>query len=245
MAGKRPKNSGKAPSIQFYYKDFLTDMQEHDPEVVGAWMLILCKIWHSNSNGALTRTLPQWAKIIHTDEENARRLICEECVNLGDVTRDSNGKITITNRRTARDAKLKEQNRLRQERYRQQQQSNADVADEKPNPSTSSSSSTAVNIYTHTHIAPTLNEVLAVAPLLGIPDDKAKAWYEHYQPQGFVFGNGLPITDLHGALVRWRNNQYKFDRRKTNGSFSSRDDTRTSARDFGRQQSEFGETIDV
>jgi uncharacterized protein YdaU (DUF1376 family) len=142
------KNSGKAPSVQFYYKDFIADMMEFEPDVVGAWMLILCKIWHEDNGGSITKNISQLSRIMQTTIEKAEYFL-EHFVteNIADVTR-CNGKITITNRRSKREHKLKEQNRLRQEHYRacngKYQKSNGDVTDKLHHPSSSSSSSTSI-----------------------------------------------------------------------------------------------------
>ncbi len=137
------KNTGKAPAEQFYYKDFLADMAEHDPDIIGAWMLVLIKIWHLNNSGSVTKTLSQFAKIMHTDQIGAKRFIDYfRAEKIADVTED-NGRITIVNRRTKRDSKLRETNRLRQKRFRDNAQSNADVPPEKFNPSSSNSNSSS------------------------------------------------------------------------------------------------------
>ena len=142
------KNSGKAPSIQFYYKDFMAEMEEHGPEHVGAWTLVLCKIWHENNKGSLTRTLPQFARIMHTSTTRANQFITYfSTENIATVT-VCNGKITVVNRRAKRDANLKELNRLRQERHRHKDgklgTSNGTVTPKKHHSSSSSSSSTTI-----------------------------------------------------------------------------------------------------
>ncbi len=137
------KNTGKAPSVQFYYKDFLADMSEHPPEIIGAWMLVLIQIWHAKSNGAVTHDITQWARVMNTTVGQAREYVTYfNTESLGDVT-EANGQITITNRRAKRDANLLEQNRLRQQAYRVKHESNGNVAPQGGNPS--SSSSTSVN----------------------------------------------------------------------------------------------------
>ena len=134
------KNTGKAPSVQFYYKDFLADLQEHPPEIIGVWMLILIKIWHAKSNGKITRSITQWSLIMHVTEARAKEYL--DYINkedIGDVlyVTDDNSKITVVNRRAQRDAKLLVRNRLRQQAFRDKQGSNGDVAAQKGNPSTS------------------------------------------------------------------------------------------------------------
>jgi hypothetical protein len=140
------KNTGKAPSVQFYYKDFLADLHDHPVDVVGAWMLVLIKIWHEKSNGEVTRSVTQFALTMHVTEDRALeylRYFDDE--GIADVTgvTDRNGKITVVNRRAKRDAKLLEQNRLRQQQYRDKHSDNDDVAPEKGNPSTSTSISSS------------------------------------------------------------------------------------------------------
>ena len=146
-----PKNAGKAPSEQFYYKDFFADMVEHPNHIVGAWMKILCKIWHAKNNGKVTLSIEQLNRIIG-EETGITQSILDylKTENIADIEQcnvTGNGEITIINRRAERDAKLKEQNRLRQKAYRDKHNSNAPVTPKKSNPSSSSSSSTSVNKY--------------------------------------------------------------------------------------------------
>lgn len=57
----------------------------------------------------------------------------------------------------------------------------------------------------------TLEQVQNSGFLLGISDEQSEAFFNHYNSQGWVRGNGLPITDIASMLTIWRNNQYKFD----------------------------------
>ena len=142
----RKKNAGKAPSIQFYFKDFVADMREHEMEIVGAWMLILCQIWHENTNGKITKNINQLARIMQTTVPQAQNIIeYIETENIANVTKH-NGDITIINRRYERECKLRKNNRLRQEKHRNKN----DDDDNNANitlPSSSSSSSSLKNIY--------------------------------------------------------------------------------------------------
>jgi len=215
VANKRPaKNAGKAPTVQFYFKDFMAKMAEHPPKIVGAWMLLLCKIWHERDGGSITKTLSQYALIMHTDEENAERYLNYFAAEDIATVTPHNGQITVVNRRTERDAKLLQQNRLRQKKYRgsiRNAENNADVTRQNPNPSSSTSSSTSSsssnNIYT-------LQQVLDAAPLVGVDEEKATNFYHHYNGQGWLFGNGQPITNLNSALNKWKNNGYRFERQE-------------------------------
>ena len=203
------KNTGKAPSIQFYPKDWMFDMDAHPLEIEGAWIRICCKLWHGCKAGKLTRTAEQWARILGVVQEKARVIFAYLQANeIAEVTY-SNDKITIGSRRVMRDAKLREANRLRQERHKERQRGNGKVTPEKPNPSSSTSSSTSSSINTYT-----LQEVVSCATLIGFTEKQAERYYHHYNSQGWVKANGQPITDLRSALVEWRNNEYKFKGKK-------------------------------
>lgn len=206
MGKQDKKNTGKAPSVQFYIKDWLADMRGHGPEIVGAWALVFFQILHENKQGSITGDIKHFALLMHTNEGKAQEFIdyfaAKDIANV--VTRK--GRITVTNRRAKRDAKLKRQNRLRQQRFRDKRKGNGDVAPVYPNPSSSSSSSTSVITTTYTQ-----QQVLDAACLVGVHTTKATGFFDHYNAQGWVFGNGQPITNLQSALNRWKKHQYKFE----------------------------------
>ena len=137
---KDKKNTGKAPAVLFYYKDFMADMEEHPPVIVGAWFMVLIKIWHAGRNGKITLSLKQYASIMHVRADEADKYLNYIGKGIADVTQ-RNGEITVVNRRTQRDCKLLDQNRLRQQKYRDARGDNADVAALKGNPSKSVSNS--------------------------------------------------------------------------------------------------------
>lgn len=134
MDEKIPKNSGKAPSIQLYYKDLYSDIVEHPNDMVGAWIKILCKIWHENRNGKVTLNITQLSRIIGENEAKTQQVIKYLEINgIADIKHEEpcnvtdNASVTITNRRAERDSKLREQNKLRQERFRRKHANNAPV----------------------------------------------------------------------------------------------------------------------
>ena len=87
----------------------------------------------------------QLSRIIGESPERTKHIIeYLDNENIADIEIDGvidNAKITIINRRSHRDCKLREQNRLRQKRFRENQKDNVDVTAENTNPSSSSSSS--------------------------------------------------------------------------------------------------------
>ena len=110
---------GKNPAFQFYPMDWVRDLGEQELEVIGAWIMIVCKLWWSKTRGKETLSLDRWAKYLRVDNGKAQELIDtigDE--NIGCVT-VANKKITIENRRMYAEFKEKELNRLRQKKYRE------------------------------------------------------------------------------------------------------------------------------
>jgi len=56
----------------------------------------------------------------------------------------------------------------------------------------------------------TLQQVKDSGYLIGFRDPECLAFHTHYNAQGWLLGNGLPIADLSSAMTKWRNNGYKF-----------------------------------
>jgi hypothetical protein len=128
-----------------------------------------------------------------------------------DVT-ERNGKVIIICRRLYRAYLERIGAKTRVQRYREKQkrESNGDVT----LPSSSSSSSSCNN--TVTLEGTELPDCYDAAAVLGIPEDYAKRFYEHYQPQGWKWGNNCAMTDLRGALQRCWSKGYTFKSDKTN-----------------------------
>lgn len=59
----------------------------------------------------------------------------------------------------------------------------------------------------------TKNQCIDTGITIGILEQQSEEFHIHYAGQGWVFGNGQPIVDLRAAMVRWRNNQYKFEKK--------------------------------
>ncbi len=70
----------------------------------------------------------------------------------------------------------------------------------------------------HTHIPATgkftLAEVKDAAVLAGLTPEQAEVFYNHYNGQGWLKGNGLAITDLPSQLASWKQNRYNFEGKK-------------------------------
>lgn len=139
----------KAPAFQFYPNDWSRDLEEHPLEIEGAWIRICCKLWWAKPKGKFTRTISQWARILRTSEEDANRIITYiETEQIGDVKRNGNGNVTLMSRRMVRDEKVREQTKLRVQRYREKTPCNGDVTHDvtqlKHRSSSSSSNNTPI-----------------------------------------------------------------------------------------------------
>ena len=66
---------GKAPAFQFYPSDWTRDLEEHPLEIEGAWIRICCKLWWEEKRGTATKTLTQWARILHSGEKKSLSIV--------------------------------------------------------------------------------------------------------------------------------------------------------------------------
>ncbi|MFA5382243.1 MAG: hypothetical protein WC356_03690 [Candidatus Micrarchaeia archaeon] len=110
------------------------------------------------------------------------------------------------------------------------------------------------NIYTHTPATGkfTLTECKDAAVLVGLTPEQAEVFFNHYNSQGWLKGNNLPITNLPSQLSNWKQNNYKFEGKnngQVSGSFSKHSEKAggksTADRNYAEQQSKFGTTIQV
>jgi len=58
---------------------------------------------------------------------------------------------------------------------------------------------------------PTLPECKDIGITLGIPEDKSEEFYHHFNAQGWLRANRLPVTDTYSQMFNWKKNQWKFD----------------------------------
>lgn len=98
------------------------------PAARGIWMDLLCVMEQSNQAGGVCGYVDQLARVTRCSRDEMASALNEfEMVNTGDVQRHDDGRVTVINRRMAREAKELEDNRLRQQRFRERQAGNATV----------------------------------------------------------------------------------------------------------------------
>lgn len=135
----------KAPAIQFYVKDWLSDPQLRMASFhsKGIWIDILCLMWESQDRGKLTGTASEFCKMLGSTEAEFEAFLIEaKRLNFALVTKsniEGNEEITLENRRMVRDEKDRKNNALRQARFKSNAKSNAEVTAEVTPPSSTAS----------------------------------------------------------------------------------------------------------
>ena len=119
----------KLPYMQFYVADWLLDTRCLSLAARGAWVDILCALWHAPTRGTRTLSVEDWAGEIGKPIEEISALIAElEKKQIADIVRNGNGDVSITSRRQLRDEKRRESNRLSQDRFRKKHDSKQAVS---------------------------------------------------------------------------------------------------------------------
>ena len=130
---------GKRPSFQFYPNDWLRDTRGISIQARGAWVDLLCYMWYSPTPGVVSGNIKYISNLIQCNANVTVSIIGELDLNLiADVT-NSEGHVTIINRRMEREQRHRASARYRVQKYRVTQmkrQCNANVTP----PSSSSSS---------------------------------------------------------------------------------------------------------
>jgi hypothetical protein len=119
---------GKLPFMKFFPGDFDRDMSAHPLEIRGAWISIIDHLWFSEPRGRSTHSFDQWARVLGSDEETAKRIIDYLLHNkIADCNVECNGNVTVVSRRIEREEKDRENTKLRVDRFRKKSSCNADV----------------------------------------------------------------------------------------------------------------------
>ena len=60
---------------RFVWSDFRQDMDGHPIDVIGAWMMILCVLWESETRGRTVLTLLEWSNHINLTPQDAESVL--------------------------------------------------------------------------------------------------------------------------------------------------------------------------
>jgi len=134
----------KAPADQFYYGDWLRDVELQSASACsrGVWINMLARMWFANPRGELHGTREGLAKLsISTLDEFDTFWKEAQALGFCYTSQNSNGILTVRNRRMFREEKAREANRLRQQRHYDKRKSNTESNGELTPPSSSPSPS--------------------------------------------------------------------------------------------------------
>ena len=139
---------GKAPADQFYWNDWLSDVELQSASTIsrGVWINALCRMWSAKVRGELIGSKENLARLCNCIES-------EFCIFLDDaqtlgfcyVLQNPNGIFTVRNRRMYNNEKEKQNNRLRQQEWYKRHKVNRQPNKNLTAPSSSSSSSSSSN----------------------------------------------------------------------------------------------------
>lgn len=117
---------GSLPFFQLYPADYLRDTRVLSCAAKGGWMDALCMLHGSSTRGTMTLPVIGWARVFGASVDQAEAIITEiEMMRVADVTRASNGDVTLSCRRMLRERITREQTRLRVQRHRSNMTCNA------------------------------------------------------------------------------------------------------------------------
>jgi len=89
----------------------MRDMEEYPLEIHGAWVVILCKLWWSETRGEATKTLDEWTRILREKKKKTEKILhfLHE-KNIANVhfldNQNPNQNVTITSRRMVKDYEI-------------------------------------------------------------------------------------------------------------------------------------------
>lgn len=234
------KNSGKAPSYQMYPKDWNEDakLKMCSYRAQGLWIRLINTSYDMPEKGVFRfqkRPLNKSEILNLLPGKNAtKRKAFDELVKW-DIIKQFDDK-SFYCKRLYKDMRLRD---IRKAAGKKGGNPNlvGDLLNQNPNqsdkqnltPSSSTSSSTSVNnTNTQGHVEKfTLKQCEDNAYLVGLSDEDAGVFYDRYNSQGWIFGNGNAIMDLRSAMSYWKKNEHKHEfKNKSNGGFIDFDEER-------------------
>lgn len=220
------------PFMKFFPADYLRDTDILSLSAQGAWMRMICAAWHPTRKGILSFPLPTVARLIHTDEPDARRILAEiEDCGIADFQWSADRQaVTITCRRVVRDWQTATENkadisekrseaaraRWEKERLKREQEkqskcnANASQMECQPEsrsqkPSPLSSPKGEAHKPAKKFQIPTLEQVTAYALTLDPPGIDAGRFVDHYGMKGWKVGKAR-MEDWEAAVRNWHRN---------------------------------------
>lgn len=186
----------KQPALKFDSGDWLKDtaLSKCTTATRGVWIDALCHMHENCRSGVISGTRDQLCRTLRCTIAELTAALAEiEANQVGDVT-DSNGLVTLSNRRMKREAKLRSQTKLRVTRHREREACNARIPAGNISPGRGTASRSS---------HPDLKTVLAWAQMIGCAPGEAERFWNHYEASGWRDRNGNPIVNPRAKLAVW------------------------------------------
>ena len=120
----------KMPWIKWFTGDYLRDpcVSALSPAARGIWMDFLCVMNEADRSGVIVGSRAMLSRLTRCSTDELSSALNEyQLCGTAQVTEDSNGRVTVINRRMKRDADRRKSGAIRQERFREKQSGNAEV----------------------------------------------------------------------------------------------------------------------
>ena len=222
----------KLPAMQFYPGDWKRDagVQSLSYEERGVWFELLLLMFESPERGKLIfrpgTPMPEdaVARALGLDKQKYNQIV-SKLLEYGVASMEPETGI-IYSRRMVRDAEVSkkraEAGKMGGNPVLLNQNASKTKAKRKQNPTPSSSYSTSDILTPLTRPREegfTREQVLEAAkwPDVNISAEKAEEFFNHYDKQGWVFGNGQPVVKLASALRDWKKDKLQT-RQKNHGN---------------------------
>lgn len=109
----------KLPFMPFFPSDYLRDTRCLSLAARGVWMDLLCTLWHAPKRGQRTLTIAGWAGEVGKSIEEVQPLLDElMTMEIGEISIEKDGKITVISRRMVRDERARKEARKRKQKQR-------------------------------------------------------------------------------------------------------------------------------
>lgn len=231
----------KSPAFQFYPNDWLSSpkIMLMTPAEEGAYIRLLCICWMNGhlpdddeKLAELSRLKEGWLK----SSDKIRSCFTSRGTKLyNERLSKERGKQLKWRRKSREGGKKSGKARQQKVLHRDNKaKGGSQVVGDLDEPNANQRATLQSSSSSSTSLKHTQEECVDIGISIGISEKQSKEFYVHYAAQGWVFGGGVPITNLQWAMIRWRNNQYKFEKDKHNGKKQQSDDKGDSQEPFTR-----------
>lgn len=191
----------KQPAMLFYIGDWKKDpaVSLCSPATRGIWVDFLCAMHELDRSGVLVGTHQQLLRLGRCSATELDQALDELSTSgAADITKN-NKTITIINRRMKRESDLRQARSVAgQKGMRQRWHNKGDNTND--NECVTPLENEYVNVNENVNEY-SLEEVKDACIVNGIPESNAQVYYDHFNAQGWLRANSLPITSLRSHIA--------------------------------------------